>query len=162
MRGPVCEVCAKTGVLCPSCQGKKERGEITDTDVLVAKALYELDDSLHFGDMELIRAVDAGRMDFVFVRGKTSRLFENMRFVAKELRWRLKKPVLILDLNDPFEAARRILGRVRVIGTARVFSPEGVKYRVYVRKRDYARRRVQRIAHILREVTGGTLEIEGI
>ena len=40
---PICKICAKTGVLCNSCETKLEDGEITQQDIDLANYLMELE-----------------------------------------------------------------------------------------------------------------------
>ena len=44
MKTPLCDFCLKSGVLCPRCQEKVRLGEISETDIKVAKTLLSLQD----------------------------------------------------------------------------------------------------------------------
>lgn len=45
VKTPVCYFCAKTGVLCSTCQSKLDSGEVSDVDVEISKWFIELESS---------------------------------------------------------------------------------------------------------------------
>lgn len=39
---PICDVCLKSGILCQGCENKLKTGEVTQTEVDIAKVLYRI------------------------------------------------------------------------------------------------------------------------
>ena len=84
---PICDICAKTGVLCGACETKLEKGEITPLDVELSGVLYNLgageigfekaivlleEDCEEFSNIE-------GLGQIRFPKGKISAIFEDIR-----------------------------------------------------------------------------------
>ena len=69
MKLPICLVCLKSGILCPSCQEKFDRGEITPLDIEVAR---------HF--LEIEKREDAGKIleNYIFIEMKD--VFEQIKY----------------------------------------------------------------------------------
>ena len=51
---PICEICAKTGVLCSGCEEKLRKGEITKLEVELSKFLYKIGE----GEIGFEKAID--------------------------------------------------------------------------------------------------------
>jgi len=64
---PICAICAKTGVLCSACEAKLARGQISETDVEVAKIFYE--SGMEGTGFE--RAIDTGEYIIILSKRKT-------------------------------------------------------------------------------------------
>lgn len=59
---PICSFDAKTGLLCPICEAKAKRGEISEADVEVSKALVQLAGrSKDLDSVSLVRSHKVGR-----------------------------------------------------------------------------------------------------
>ena len=44
MKTALCNLCIKSGILCPKCQAKVASGEVTDTDMRIARLLLKLEE----------------------------------------------------------------------------------------------------------------------
>ncbi len=67
---PICSFDAKTGILCPKCEGKLRSGHITKSDVEVSIKMTELQDKIpELDKTTLLHAMEADR-DLVLIMGK--------------------------------------------------------------------------------------------
>lgn len=98
---PICKICAKTGVLCNSCETKLEDGAISQLDIDLSNYLMELESSEFpvLKNANFYRCIEAGSILIILVgkaeiptfigpRGKLLKLFQekfgkNIRIIEK-------------------------------------------------------------------------------
>ncbi len=99
MKAPICGVCLKSGMLCRTCMKKLERGNVSETDIEVARALLELSASIRsLRDITLERAVGSDNMIvIVCAKGDAARIIGKSGRTAKKLEKELGKPVRIVE-----------------------------------------------------------------
>lgn len=127
MKLPICLVCMKSGILCPSCQEKFDRGEITSLDIEVAKHLLEIEKKFPtIRDSIFFKAVDVGKMLVVLIKSE-GRLYRPLwNKVAKRLSSKIGKPVRIVEKTASIrQIAEQVLAPARVLGVNVVWLPDG-------------------------------------
>lgn len=72
MNTPLCNFCIKSGILCPKCQEKVKSGEVSETDIQIAKSLLKFEEkypalqNVHFYnayDVDNVLAIVVGQGD---------------------------------------------------------------------------------------------------
>jgi transcription antitermination factor NusA-like protein len=124
VKTPLCNICIKSGILCPRCQEKVTSGEITETDIQVARVLLSLEDKhtslqkidfykAYEADNVLALVVGPGNLkqfqseggtiirDIAEKTGKRIRIFEN-RGDSRAFLEELFAPVTITTINKIF------------------------------------------------------------
>lgn len=119
---PICEVCAKTGILCNVCEEKLAQEKISVLDVELSKILFELGE----GDISFSKAIET-QDAIVVVAPKESigkiigRSGANIRVISKKL----GKPVRVVGSGELKDMIYDFASPARVIGVNKVFRPDG-------------------------------------
>ncbi len=140
MKTPICEVCLKSGILCPGCQQKLDKGEVSELDVKIARALHKasarnkevkdvrFDKSIVIGDLAILLT---DKKDVPVLMGKGGK-------VLKAISNQIKMNVRVLgDLKDPRSVADDLIRPARLLGVNTVFAVDGTKrYKIRIAKED--------------------------
>lgn len=126
MKTPICFFCAKSGVLCPRCQDKLDKGEITEADVEASKWFIDYEaKNPQLREYVIHRTVRAGRMMIVMVSGKTS----NWALLAKLSRQLSDEKRMNIRIVEKTSSIKRLLEQIvspaRVMGANTVWLPDG-------------------------------------
>jgi transcription antitermination factor NusA-like protein len=127
MKTPICFFCAKSGVLCPRCQEKMDRGEITDADVEVSKWFinYEAKNP-QLKDYTIHRTVKVGRMMIIMVSGGVASNRTLLAKVSKQLSDEKRMNVRIVEKTSSIKRLlEQIVTPARVMGANTVWLPDG-------------------------------------
>ncbi|RLE55379.1 MAG: transcription elongation factor NusA [Candidatus Methanomethylicota archaeon] len=127
MKLPICLVCIKSGILCPSCQEKLDRGEITPLDIEVGKHLLELENKYPaLKDATFFKAVDTEKMLIVLVKSDGRSLRPLWNRISKVMSNKIGKPVRIIEKTASIrQIAEQVLAPARVLGVNIVWLPDG-------------------------------------
>ncbi|MCS7132523.1 MAG: hypothetical protein N3F65_01635 [Nitrososphaeria archaeon] len=126
---PLCSFDLRTGIFCPRCSEKLERGLYTDLDIRVMKKLVELEKE--FTKLQragYVRTVDGE--DAVFIVLKEGSLrdldFREQAQLRKILEKELEKPVRILeDAADPIKFIEKVVVPARIVAINKIWLPDG-------------------------------------
>jgi len=125
---PICKICAKTGVLCKSCQTKLDRGEITQLDIDLSNYLMELEGKFpalkesHFYktiefESVLIILVGKGEIaSFIGPRGKLIKLLQDK--FGKNIR-------IIEKVSDLKKTIEDLIVPAELLGMNKIYLPTG-------------------------------------
>ncbi|MHA1356748.1 MAG: hypothetical protein ACTSRC_01415 [Candidatus Helarchaeota archaeon] len=125
---PICKICAKTGVLCNSCQTKLDSGDITQLDIDLANYLMELEvrfsglkDANFYKSIEvgsvLILLVGKGNIaSFIGPRGKVIRLLQEK--TGKNVR-------IIEKVSDLKKIIEDLIVPAKLLGMNKIYLPTG-------------------------------------
>jgi len=132
----ICRKCLNSNRLCRACYSKLKKGEITNTDVEVSRAMHQLmKETGIIAGFE--QAIDTGNRIIIIsqdVRNLVER--NNVRRLAKIL----NKPVRIISKpRTPRELIERLLGAIPLLGINVLYANSGEVYRISV-KRDFRKR----------------------
>ncbi|MCS4541916.1 MAG: transcription elongation factor NusA [Euryarchaeota archaeon] len=140
MRTPICEVCLRSGILCPACESKLRKGEISDLEVNVARTLYTLEQkSKMFREASFERAIAADDLLIIITeRGKAGLLIGKSGKIAKILSTELGKRIRIVERSENEKLMiQELILPVRLLGLNVRFLPDGKEeYRIRVSKND--------------------------
>ena len=155
---PICDRCARTTVLCASCESKLAAGKINVFDIEASRALAGIlgdeADFTHAIDTEyqvIVVAKDVGR-----IIGKGG---ANIRALSE----RLGKKVKVIGQDSLKEMAQALIAPARIVGINLVLRPGGGKaYRIRVEKADKNRLRmgIEDIRKLMNATSDCEVEIE--
>jgi len=167
---PICEVCAKTGLLCPGCEEKLEKGEITETDVEVSKKLVELKEEYpSLEDVVLLRTIDTGSLVVLVTKpGMAGKLIGKGGRVSRALSEHLEKKVRVVeevenpeDIKQLRKVIQDLILPARLLSVNIVFEPDEKRYKAVIHHRDRNRvpAPVDEIQEAIKELTGMEVEV---
>jgi transcription antitermination factor NusA-like protein len=140
MKTPICEVCLKSGILCPGCQQKLDKGEVSELDVKVARALHRASArNKEIKDITFERTIVVDSLAILLVeKADVPILMGKGGKVLKSLSNQLKMNVRVLgDLADPRVVADNLIRPARLLGVNTVFAVDGSdRYRIRVARDD--------------------------
>ncbi|MBU4534718.1 MAG: KH domain-containing protein [Euryarchaeota archaeon] len=135
---PICDVCLKSGILCPGCGKKFKNGEVTQTELDIAKIIFKLGD----GKIGFNRAIDRGDAVIIItdknqvgqIIGKGGKI---VRAITKEIG---KKVRVVGDGSDLKSVSSDLIAPARISGINIVYGRDGQeKYKIRVMREDARR-----------------------
>lgn len=140
MKTPICEVCLKSGILCPGCQQKLDKGEVTELDVKIARALHKSSvRNKEIKDVTFERSIVVDSLAILVVDRKDVPVFMGKgNRVLKSISNQIKMDVRVLgDLTDPRVVADDLIRPARLLGVNTVFAVDGTsKYKIRIAQED--------------------------
>lgn len=129
MELPLCSFDLRTGIFCPRCSEKLERGLYNDLDIRVMKLFLELEKKFtKLQKAGYVKSVDGGDTIFVILRSGDLGRFE-VREVAqlrKVLSEELGKHVRLIEDNpDPLKFLEGVAAPARVVAVNKIWLPDG-------------------------------------
>jgi transcription antitermination factor NusA-like protein len=127
LRTPICFFCAKSGVLCPRCQEKLDRGEISKADIEISKWFIEHETKTpQIKDLTIHKTVELPRMIIVMVSGGKGSNRALLTKLSKQLSEDKKAPVRVIEKSSSIKRLlEQIVVPARVIGANTVWLPDG-------------------------------------
>ncbi|HOP08881.1 MAG TPA: transcription elongation factor NusA [Candidatus Methanofastidiosa archaeon] len=164
MRTPICEICLKSGILCPGCQEKLASGEISQLDVDMSKLLYRIVNQYNVPkDFRFVKAYEfedlivliVGKDDVGAIVGKGGKI---LKILQKEFHNKIR---VIEDTNDIRKMAEDLLFPARIVGVNIIFLPEGKRKRIRISQEDTKRLPIELKAAegIIKALTGEDITI---
>ncbi len=140
MKTPVCEADAKSGFLCPACQERLSKGEITDLDVEISRILHKYREQFSLEPVEVVKAIDCGKKLVILSDSDAGLLIGRGGKVAAVLAKELGKPVKIIQrTNDLRKMIEELIMPVRVLGINEVFKAGEKEWRIRIKRSDAPR-----------------------
>jgi len=125
LKTPICFFCAKSGVLCPRCQEKLDKGEVTEVDVEVSKWFIDYEaKNPQLRDYVIHRTVKVPKMMIIMVSGGANRAL--LTKVSKQLSDEKRTNVRIVEKTSSIKRLlEQIVTPARVMGANTVWLPDG-------------------------------------
>ncbi|NVM52800.1 MAG: hypothetical protein HWN66_03785 [Candidatus Helarchaeota archaeon] len=125
---PICKICAKTEVLCNSCETKLETGEITQLDIDLANYLTELE--ARFSSLKnanFYKSIDVGSVLIVLVgTGEISSFIGPRGKVIKLLQEKFGKNIRIIEkITDLKKIIEDLIVPAELLGMNKIYLPTG-------------------------------------
>jgi len=156
---PICDICAKTGVLCGACETKLEKGEITSLDVELSGILYKLGE----GEIGFEKAIDTGdNIIIITEKEAVGKVIGKSGNNIKKLSKQLCKKVQVIGTGKLGELIDDFMAPTRVLGVNTVFKPDGStvqKVRISKMEKDKLNIEVETMQNLIRSLTGDNVEI---
>ena len=166
MKTALCNFCLKSGILCSTCSKKVNSGEISKTDLKIAKLLLTLENkNPSLQDVHFHKAIEAdGIIALIVGRGDMPCFLGQGRKIVKSLEEKMGKKIRVLehstDLRKFLEA---LFAPLSIITINTIWLPDGTtETRAILQKRGRKppRIKVEALKKIVKEVRGITLRIE--
>ncbi len=156
---PICDICAKTGLLCSACESKLSGGRITELDVELSRILYELTG----GEIGFERAIDI--KDFVIIlanKGDLGKVIGKSGSNIRVISSKLGKQVRVIGTGNIRDMIYDLLAPARISGVNKVFKPDGSTFqRVRISKKDQGKLRmsIEDVSKIVSSLSEEKIEI---
>ncbi len=125
---PICNFCAQTGMLCPSCQRKLSEGIIDKDDVEIVKQLIKLEQQFPaLKDVNISKIITFADFKILMVTSPNiSNLLESKGKILKTLEKAVNKKIRVIEKNSNYvKIIEELLSPIRVLGVNKVFLPTG-------------------------------------
>jgi len=165
MKAPICEVCLKSGILCPGCQQKLDNGEVSELDVKISRGLYKA--SLRTKEIRNItfeKSMVVDRLAILIVgKDDVPVLMAKGGKVLKSISNQIKMKVRVLgNLSDPRTVANDIIRPARLLGVNTVFAVDGsTKYKIRIAKEDQEKLpiKIEDVQSLVNQLTGQEVSV---
>jgi transcription antitermination factor NusA-like protein len=159
MSNPICEVCAKTGVLCGVCEKKLQENRISSLDVELSQMLYKLTG----GEVRLEGAIDVGGVVIILVKKEDiGKVIGKNGVNIRKLSQKINKEVRVVGAGDMREAIHDFIAPAKVMGVNRVYLPgssELQRIKIDAKDKDKLRMKTEDIQKILETLAGTPVEL---
>ncbi|GBC74766.1 hypothetical protein HRbin06_00073 [archaeon HR06] len=164
LKVPICTFDAKTGILCPKCKSKLEKGQISQDDVNLSIKLVSLIDSIpELDKISLHHALKFNSNYILIVGAGESRLLKNYDTLQK-LERELKGKVWIIEgHSNNRKFLEDLFYPIRILSINTVFLPDGselTKVIIMGRKNEKLLSVIEQIKQIAKMVKGMDLLVE--
>ncbi len=157
MRLPVCNFDIESDMLCPNCQAKLDRGEITGFDVQFSKWLLEKEKQYpSLDDLTLRKAAMAGTNLILVVNKNNKELLLGEETLIQELIQEFGEPIIIEGAPKLRRIVREFISPASEIGVNSLWLPEGTKENI-VMLREEDRDRIKYTKEELRVIVSAIM-----
>jgi transcription antitermination factor NusA-like protein len=134
MQTPICEVCLKSNILCSGCQAKLSSGKIGQSDIDVARYLYNISEKVNsIKNISVIRAIDCGTLIIITGRGDAAKLVGRKGVIVKKIAKEFKKSIRILEEAPNYkEFVEELISPASISGINTLFKENQEVYRIRV------------------------------
>ncbi|HOM96195.1 MAG: KH domain-containing protein [Candidatus Methanofastidiosa archaeon] len=165
MELPFCEICLKTGMLCPGCTAKIKDGELSDNDLEIAKELYRLSqENKGLKDVKFKRSIKVGNLIIILIEaGEIGSIIGKGGNVIRGLSKKLNKKIRVIEESkDVKKVAADLLYPAKVYGINIVYMPDGTIIKRLRLGKEFERKlpiAIKSVKEILLLVTGENVDI---
>ncbi|HIE34032.1 MAG TPA: transcription elongation factor NusA [Candidatus Altiarchaeales archaeon] len=156
---PICNICAKTGVLCSACESKLEEGKISELDVELSKILFKLGD----GEIGFERAIDTKNFIVILTKKENvGKIIGKSGDNIRQLSRNFGKQIRVIGTGDLNEMIYDFIAPARIISVNTVYKPNGTTLqRVRINKKDRKKLRmsIKEIEKLISSLTNSNVEI---
>ncbi|RLI94349.1 MAG: transcription elongation factor NusA [Candidatus Altiarchaeales archaeon] len=156
---PICDICAKTGVLCSKCESKLNKGKISELDIKISKLLYKIGE----GEIGFERAIDTKNFIIILTQkeniGKIiGKGGDNIRHLSNTF----GKQIRVIGTGNLEDIIYDFVAPARINSINTVYKTDGtIIKRVKINKKDKKRLRmgVEEIENLIKSLTDESVEI---
>lgn len=156
---PICDICAKTGVLCSTCEEKLDEGEITDLDIELSKQLYELGE----GEIGFEKAIDTENFILILTeKENVGKIIGKGGDNIRQLSNQLGKQIRVISTGDLEDTIYDFVAPARIKSINTVYRPDGsTSKRVRIDSRDEYKLRMSldKIQELLQSLSDEEVDI---
>jgi len=162
---PFCEICLKTGMLCPGCTAKIKDGELSDNDLEIAKELYRLSqENKGLKDVKFKRSIKVGNLIIILIEaGEIGSIIGKGGNVIRGLSKKLNKKIRVIEESkDVKKVSADLLYPAKVYGINIVYMPDGTIIKRLRLGKEFERKlpiATKSVKEILLLVTGENVDI---
>lgn len=134
MQAPICEVCLSSELLCAGCADKLARGELTQPEIDVVRALHGMSEKIRsLKEVRLRKVIDSNVLLLVAGAGDGARLVGKGGAVVKELAKTFGKSIRVLEEKPDMRSfAAELIAPAALLGVNTVYKKDGQSFRLRV------------------------------
>lgn len=156
---PICEICAKTKVLCNSCETKLKNGEISELDVKLSQIVYEIG----HGNFGFKKAIDTPNFIVMLTqRENIGKIFGEGGQNLIKLKEAMGKQIKPIPIGKYSEMIYNLVQPATIVSVRQVYKANGEVIKKVVlskRNKEDLRMDISTIAKIISEVAHENVEI---
>ncbi|MEM1602213.1 MAG: hypothetical protein QXS36_00685 [Candidatus Bathyarchaeia archaeon] len=166
MKAELCQFCLRSGILCPKCRAKIEKGEVTQRDLEIARLLISIENEYPLlQDVYFRGTIEADNILAILVRrGDATKILSYGGKIIKFLESKTGKDIRILEYNaGERKFIEDLFAPLPVLAINKIWLPDGsIETRVILKGKDKRRSslNINAMKEIARRVKGLTLRIE--
>ncbi|MBS7625077.1 hypothetical protein KEJ29_05820 [Candidatus Bathyarchaeota archaeon] len=166
MKAELCQFCLRSGILCPKCRAKIEKGEVTQRDLEIARLLISIENEYPLLQNVYFRGtIEADNILAILVRrGDATKILSYGGKIIKFLESKTGKDIRILEYNaGERKFIEDLFAPLPVLAINKIWLPDGsIETRVILKGKDKRRSslNINAMKEIARRVKGLTLRIE--
>ncbi len=166
MKAELCQFCLKSGILCSKCREKVRKGEVTQTDLKIARLLVSLEEKYPpIQDIYFRKSVEADDVLAILVgKGDIARMLSYGGKIIKDLERKINKKIRVLEYNsDERKFLEDLFAPLEILTINKIWLPDGTtETRVVLKRRGRGRSPVKMDAlkEIAKKLYGMSLRIE--
>ncbi|MFX1296999.1 MAG: hypothetical protein ACFFD2_19375 [Promethearchaeota archaeon] len=125
---PICKICAKTGVLCNSCQNKLDSGEITQLDIDLSNYLMKLEGKFSaLKDAHFYNTIEFESVLIILVgKGEIASFIGSRGKLIKTLQEKFRKNIRIIEkITDLKKTIEDLIVPADLLGMNKIYLPTG-------------------------------------
>ncbi len=157
MKLPVCKIDIQSDLLCPRCQEKLDKGEITQFDIEFSKWL--LDRVSEYPDLEKIelkRVVRLNNRILLIVKKKNKEVFQGIEGLLEEIQQEYGEPLIIETPVKLRTLVRSLIAPAVEVGVNSLYLPDGMRESI-VMLRGEDRERIPYTKRELRDIVSAVM-----
>lgn len=165
MKTPLCKICQITGVLCPSCERKIEKGEVSPLDVKVSiflgrrtKDIRELD------EVSLLKVVSVDNsLVLLFRRGDSQKFLRYAKDVIREMEKEFRMRVIAIDYHPNLkEFIENVFHPIPIATINIIWLPDGTKETRVILERRVRSGKVEFAKKVIQKVMNVDVKVEAL
>jgi transcription antitermination factor NusA-like protein len=124
----LCNLCIKSGILCPRCQEKVASGEVTDTDMKIARILLSLEEKYSsLQKIDFFKAYEADNvLALVVGRGNSKQFQAEGSKIARDLAEKTGKRIRVFEnRGDARTFLEELFSPVSITTINKIWLPDG-------------------------------------
>ena len=128
MKTALCNLCIKSGILCPKCQEKVASGEVTETDMRIARLLLKLEEKYpSLQKIDFHKAYEADNvLALVVGRGNSKQFQAEGGRIIREIAENTGKRIRVFEKRgDPRSFLEELFSPVAITTINKIWLPDG-------------------------------------
>ncbi|MFH1125919.1 MAG: KH domain-containing protein [Candidatus Altiarchaeota archaeon] len=156
---PICDICAKSGILCSACEKKLQENRITKLEVELSQVLYKLTR----GGVGFEGAIELGDTLVIFAnKADIGKIIGKKGAHIKDLSKKFKKQIRVVGTGDIREAIYDFIAPARIKAINRVYLPDGTevqRIKIDAQDKEKLRMKPEEIKKIITALAGMGVEL---
>jgi hypothetical protein len=157
MRLPVCNFDLESDMLCPNCQARLDRGEISQFDIEFSKLMLEKEKEYpNLDNLTLLRATRVGNRLILVVKKKSKGILLSEERLVQELRDQYGELIVVEGPVKLRTVVREFIYPAIEVGVNSLYSPDGTKESIVI-LREEDRERIEFSKEELRRIVSAIM-----
>ncbi len=166
MKTELCQFCLRSGILCPKCKKKLEKGEVSNLDLEVGRLLMSMEEEYPpLQNVYFHKSVESNGVLAIFVGpGDIAKILSYGGKIIKSLEQKTKKTIRVLEtISDERKFLEDLFAPMTVLTINRIWLPDGsTETRVILKgsERRWSSKYINALKEIAKKTQGLTLRVE--